>query len=155
MAQIRRELHEDLQGVVAGAEAATDWRNYVRRYPWAALAAAVTAGYLLVPRRKRPATEVIAYVPEAARQAEPSRNGTAVPPSKTESTARAGLIGTLFGLVGPLAVRAAQSYASHYIENWIAQQQAGVFGPPPQRGGSDLPPTGAPRAGQRPGSPET
>ena len=41
MAQIRRELHEDVQGVVAGAEAVADWRRYIRLYPWAAVGAAV------------------------------------------------------------------------------------------------------------------
>ena len=54
MAQIRQRLHQDMQGVVAGAEAASDWKHYVRLYPWAALGVWPSpAGFLVIPRRRR------------------------------------------------------------------------------------------------------
>jgi hypothetical protein len=42
---------------------------------------------------------------------------------------KSGLIGAAFGMLAPIAVRAAQGYALKYIENWIAQQQLGTMGP--------------------------
>ena len=53
MAQIRRDLHEDVREVVAGAEAATNWRRYVRAYPWASVGIAAAVGFLAVPRVSR------------------------------------------------------------------------------------------------------
>ncbi len=50
MAQIRRDLHADVQGVVQGAEAATDWRRFVRGYPWASMGVALAVGYMIVPQ---------------------------------------------------------------------------------------------------------
>lgn len=150
MAQIRRELHEDMQGVVAGAEAASDPRRYVHRYPWLFVVLAVLLGYLLVPRRRRSVTEVAEQVAERTRaeieavaQTIPSANGRSTsraPQGRSlagrllraatgGSTARdtgqrqAGVTGMLFGLVTPIALRAVQSYAAHRVEQWLAQQQ--------------------------------
>jgi hypothetical protein len=124
MAQIRREMHEDVQGVVASAETATDWRSYVRSYPWLSLGLAVAAGFLIVPRR--PPT----VVPPVAMPVE-SQDRVA------QRERRAGLLGAMAGMVVPVLTRAAQAYASHWLENWIAQQtRAGPqgsespYGPP-------------------------
>ena len=79
MAQIRRELHEDMQGVVAGAEAAFDWQYYVRLYPWAFLAGAAVVGYLVVPKRHKTAREVaeeaVERVQETIAEAAPQARG--------------------------------------------------------------------------------
>ena len=126
MAKIRRELHEDIQNVVAGAEAVTDWRHYVRLYPWTCVSLAVAIGYLIVPKRHRTVVEkVTTVVPVPVEEAIEA-------PAKKEK--RAGIAGMLFGLLSPIAMRAAQNYASHYIENWIAQQRANLpgFGGSPQ-----------------------
>ncbi|HEU5116594.1 MAG TPA: hypothetical protein VFT74_07950, partial [Isosphaeraceae bacterium] len=127
MAQIRRELHEDMQMVVAGAESASDWRYYVRRYPWVALGLAAAAGYFLVPRKK-PTSHRIAE--ETAEDLESFfRKRPRTPPADSEAKAevkaekkekKAGLIGMVFGMVSPIVLRAAQSYAAGYVENWIA-----------------------------------
>src|SRR5947209_12012268 len=53
MARIRRELHEDVRGVVESAEAVTDWKHWIRDYPWASVAAAAAVGFFLVPKRRR------------------------------------------------------------------------------------------------------
>jgi hypothetical protein len=112
MAQIRRELHEDIQGVVVSAEAATDWRAYVRSYPWLAVGLTFAVGYLIVPRKHHRAIIHEVQVP------------TATPRQVEKKEKRAGLFGLLFGMVAPIATRALQSYASQYVENWIAQQAA-------------------------------
>jgi hypothetical protein len=179
MAQIRRELHEDMQGVVAGAEAASDWRYYVRRYPWVALGAAAALGFLVVPKRKRSAAEVAEKAAteavhqtagrlsgllrrtrhEAAKVAEGAKDVAEgrEPESVEKKKAKSGLMGMLFGMITPIAMRAAQNYAMHFVENWITQQQqaAGLGpmaagGPPPgfgPFGGFGAPPGGGPRPG--------
>lgn len=136
MAQIRQRLHQDMQGVVAGAEAASDWKHYVRLYPWASLAACFAAGFLIVPRKRRSVTRTAQKAAEAAvaKVTEVAEaNGTGKIAAKASSSAeeakKKGWIGALIGLASPLVVRAAQSYALGYVETWIAQQQAAASGP--------------------------
>lgn len=137
MAQIRRELHEDVRGAVQGAQELTDWRSQVRNHPWLALGAAAALGYLIVPKRHAPPA-IVALAPT---QPMPQPVSEPAPKSKKK---RWGLIGSAFGLVAPIAVRAAQNYAIQYLEQWIASQ-------PPGSGagllGAGLFP-GAPTAGQ-------
>lgn len=179
MAQIRRELHEDIQAVVAGAEAASNWKYYVVRYPWAALGLASIAGYLVIPKRRVTATEAAeeaveesaerfgklirrgrAAVKRKARvkefaEAGPTPEFNSVSESKPK---KAGLLGMAFGMVAPVALRVAQSYAANYLETWLMQQQAASLGP--MSAGSSNPsagprpgsmPASGPRPGQAPG----
>jgi len=160
MAQIRQRLHQDMQGVVAGAEAASDWKHYVRLYPWAALAAAFGIGLVVVPRRRRSVTKTaqkaaeaaIAKVTGAAEEAE-AKVESAVSSVKTAppKEKKAGLFGVAFGMLFPLVLKVGQSYALSYVENWIAQQQAAAGGPGvnPPGAGAASPPPGAQR---RPGA---
>ena len=150
MAQIRRELHMDMQGVVAGAEAATDWRYYVRLYPWAALGVAFALGFLVVPRRRsvtraaeKAAEQAVSKVQEAVQAVQPVASQRVEKEKK-----KSGLIGVLLGMLVPVATRAMQSYAAQFVENWIAQQ--GVLGPAPESG-PQPPPGPVGRGGGRPG----
>jgi len=138
MAEIRCELHKDVREVVASAEAVTDWHRYLRMYPWTILGAAVAVGYFLVPKRHKVVVPVPVVV-DASKQVDTAQVREAVEETGKRRS-RKGLIGAAFGLVAPLAVRAAQSYAMQYLETWIAQQQAMATGPPP------VAPTQAPRA---------
>lgn len=139
MAHIRRELHEDVRTVVAGAEAVTDWRRYVRLYPWACLGAAFAAGFLIVPKKRRTVVERVTVAPAVA--AEPAAK------EEVKKERKAGLIGAAFGMLAPVVTRALQSYAAQYVENWITQRAAAgmAFGPPPPQ----PPPSAGPRP--RPG----
>ncbi len=157
MAQIRQRLHQDMQGVVAGAEAASDWKHYVRLYPFAALGLAFVGGFLIVPRRRRSVSKtarkaaeaVLAEVGEKAEAASESIKPKAAEPKKK------GLIGGAFALLSPFLLKAAQNYAMAYVESWIAQQQqaqqsAGPpgFGVPGGFAGPGMPPQqGGPRPG--------
>jgi hypothetical protein len=51
MRQIRVEMRDDVQGLVDNARKLWDWQYYVRTYPWACLAVAAAAGYLIVPSK--------------------------------------------------------------------------------------------------------
>jgi hypothetical protein len=147
MAQVRHELHEDVREAVKGAQELTDWRSQVRNHPWLALGAAVAVGYLIVPRRREPAPAIVTVAPAAA--AVPS--SAAVPQAAAPEKKRWGLIGSAFGLLAPIAVRAAQNYAIQYLEQWIATQPTGAG---PQSSGSGLFPgataTGGGHAGPGP-----
>jgi len=115
MAQIRRELHEDVQGVVAGAEAATDWKSWIRNYPWASVGVALAVGYLLVPRKHREAPTIHIAHPDAPK-------ALAVEAARAPEKKKKGLIGWGFGLLAPVVLRAAQGYALQFFEQWMAQR---------------------------------
>jgi hypothetical protein len=117
MAEIRSQLHQDMRGVVNVAATATDWRSYVRGRPWLAIGLAFTSGFLLVPGRSRPTTLVVQ--PSAVDM------GNSQAAVKAEKPGRLTLFRRLLGAVGPIAVRAGQSYAMNYVENLLANQQAG------------------------------
>jgi hypothetical protein len=119
MAQIRRDLHADVQGVVEGAEAATDWRRIVRSYPWACMGVALAVGYMIVPRKHRVTTTLQVAPAEIAQAA------SFEPPALLEiKKPGKGLLKTVFGLVAPVALRAVQGYALQFAEQWMAQKVA-------------------------------
>lgn len=135
MAQIRRELHDDVRGVVEGAEAATDWRRYLTAYPWVTLGVALAVGYLVVPKRRRSTGEIVREVVEKAPRT--AQRVVEVPESRETSRKKKGwgVMGALFGLLSPVAVRFAQGYALQYLEGWLAQHPMAGFpamGPEPQ-----------------------
>ncbi len=120
MAQIRRDLHDDVKGVVEGAEAATDWRRFIRNYPWATLGAAFAVGYLIVPRKHQPTTVTI-----APSQIAPALAQVAAPEVRPEPAKKSkGLLASAFALVAPIAFRTAQGYALQFAEQWLAQKVA-------------------------------
>jgi hypothetical protein len=121
MAQVRHELHEEVREAVKGAQSLTDWRSQVRNHPWLALGAAAALGYLLVPKRRvEPAPTIVAVSPH------PTTVPTAATrPEEPKRRKRWGLIGSALGLLGPVAVRAAQNYAIQYLEQWLAAQPPG------------------------------
>jgi len=126
MAQIRRELHADVQNVVEGAEAATDWRRYVRSYPWATLGLALAAGFLIVPRRRSSTTiQVTPGLESPVGSAEARKVLQAEAPRvEVKEKKGKGLLGTAFGMLAPVALRAAQGYALQFFEQWMAQKMA-------------------------------
>jgi hypothetical protein len=125
MAQIRRELHEEVTGAVKGARSLTDWRSQVRNHPWLALGAVAAVGYMLVPKRRRSETPTIVTVnPVAAGPGVGSSSPAS--PSNPPRKGRFGILASAFSLAAPIAVRAAQNYAIQYLEQWLAAQQGGT-----------------------------
>ena len=114
MAEVRSQLHQEVRGVVQGAKNATDWRSYVRSHPWTALAVAFGSGYFLVPRRSSPPTVHVLPATGISPQSESS-----APSANTGSWP---ILGWVLGAVGPIALRAAQSYALASVENLLAKQ---------------------------------
>jgi hypothetical protein len=150
MAQIRHQLHEDVREVVAGTEAVTDWRRYVRMYPWATVGVVTAAGYMLVPRRRRSVPRDVARQSDVAEMREELERAR-VPEQEKER--RASLVGAAFGMLAPMAWRVAQNYAMGYVEQWIAQQQQQYMaGAGPSHGGQPSQPQPQPPSG-RPSGP--
>ncbi len=52
MHQVRRDLGEDVQGLIENTRAMTDWRLLWRKHPWVGCAAAAVLGYVVVPSRR-------------------------------------------------------------------------------------------------------
>jgi hypothetical protein len=121
MAQIRHDLHEDVCAVVSGAEGVTDWRRYVRAYPWLSVALVMGAGYLVVPRSRRSVPVDIARQADVAEVRDVLKHAQQAPGAKEER--RKSLVGAALAMAAPFAWRVAQNYALAYIEQWIAQQQ--------------------------------
>jgi hypothetical protein len=119
MAQIRRDLHQDVSEVVAGAEAATDWRRYVRAYPWAAVAIALAAGYMVVPRRSRHDAANEADMDAIRALLDQARQAAAA----AKEPVRKSLLGAAIAMLAPVAWRLAQDYGVAYLEQWLTQQQ--------------------------------
>ena len=121
MAQIRHELHEDVQGVVRGAEATADWRRYIRNYPWAAVGIAFGVGFLIVPRKQRPHLPQFPYaLPDSVRAVLPEAPRAAEPEKKKGK----GIFRAVLGLAAPFALRTAQGYALQFFEQFLAQKMA-------------------------------
>jgi hypothetical protein len=118
MAQIRHEMHQEVQGAVKGAQSLTDWRSLVRSHPWLALGVAAAAGYLIVPRRRWDTPALMnAGVPVQAVAA------TSEQPARASPLAWSPL-GTLASLVAPVAIRAAQNFALQKISEWLEHRPA-------------------------------
>ncbi len=118
MAEIRHDIHADVIGAVQGVRSLTDWRGLARGYPLVTLGIAIGVGYLVVPRRRRDSSTFVGVEAPAAAPA------TMI--HRQESSAHVGrstssVLGTIFALVAPVAVRAAQNYAMHSVEAWLAQ----------------------------------
>ncbi len=133
MAEIRAQLHQDMRGVVNDVTTAADWRSYVRGHPWLAFGLAFSSGFLLVPGRSRPRSLVVqpsAFEPRNLRTVE-----------NAETPGRFFLMRWFLGAVGPVAVKAAQSYALFQLENFLAKQKVGplpVANPRPAVPGQSL-----------------
>lgn len=51
MQSLRTDLHQDVREVVISTREMTDWKTYVRRYPWVCVGLAAGVGFFLVPTK--------------------------------------------------------------------------------------------------------
>src|SRR5688572_33312738 len=115
MADVRYDLDEDVQEIVEGARDMSQWRSYVRAYPWWCLGGALALGYLVVPRRAQVAASA---VQNRASLVSPNRAPATISPL----IGHAG--GMLLALVGNLAMRAVSTYAIQQADKLFAGQAA-------------------------------
>jgi hypothetical protein len=132
MAQVRRDLVEEADQIAENARTVTDWRYYVRTYPWASMAVAAAVGYIVVPRR----LEVLTPDPDTL--ARLARQDRLVVKPKAEAEPKKGLPGTLFTFLSSMVIRGALAA--------IGQQVAAYFTAHPEQNDQ---PQAAPAAAAR------
>ena len=118
MAQIRHDMHQEVEGAVKGAQLLTDWRSLVKSYPWLTISLAAVVGYAIVPRRRSTYLDrraEFAVSPEFP----PASNMAARVPRKRPTAWN--ILGSAFGLLSPVAVCAVQNYALGHLEQWLSQ----------------------------------
>ncbi|QDU95391.1 hypothetical protein [Lignipirellula cremea] len=109
MRRVRSELREDVREVVGGAKVMSDWRHYVRNYPWLCVGAAVGLGYLATPNR----TEIIQ--PDAKTLAQLAKRHRLVVEQDPTPHQKQSLAQNIFGFVANMAVRGAMGYAGQQL----------------------------------------
>lgn len=119
MAQIRCELYDDVQEFVENAQTITDWRYYIRTYPWACVGAATAIGYLAVPQRIHVMHPDPSALAELAR-----RQSLVVEPASVAAKRSAGWASRAFGFVANLALRSATSFAMDQLGKIMEAQAA-------------------------------
>ena len=127
MARIRHDLHEDVTGVVGGANEVMDWRSHLRAHPWLAGGAALVVGYLLVPKKSRPA-EVVRVETVAPPPSFFSGRLNGHPPEEPKKAQPASpwrMMSWAISFAAPIALNAAQAYASVWLENQLGIRPKG------------------------------
>ncbi len=120
MKDVRCEIAEDMDDVVASAREMTDWRVYVKRYPWACLGAAAAVGFVVVPKRVEVTSPDIDTLLALAKQ------NKLVVETNPKAQAKSGLAGTMLGLVGNALLRAGVAYVGQQMGNFTGEQAADV-----------------------------
>ena len=120
MAQVRHELRDDVDGVVAQAKEMTEWRYYVREHPWVCVGVAAAVGFLVVPNKIRVVSPAADQLEQLAKRdrlaADPSDSQ---PPSKSWQSQA-----VTFG--ANMLMRAALAYAGKKLGEVIGDQAGGV-----------------------------
>jgi hypothetical protein len=117
MAEIRCSLDAEMTGIVSSARVMSDWRHYVRSYPWACMGAAAAIGYLVVPKRieiLRPDAATLAKLAE--------RNQLLVKPN-AEPQVHGGLAASLFTMIAQTVARGAMGYLGQQAGKYFTQRQ--------------------------------
>ena len=125
MDHLRRKLRVDVARTSVAARRLTDWRYYVRHFPWASAAAAAALGFLIVPRREpRP------VVDQEALENLMAEKRVVVIPQSEDASGKKGLASTVGAAVAAMAARTAMNYMSNKLvgsANGGAARQASEF----------------------------
>lgn len=117
MARIRQDLDEHVDDVVDKTKQLTDWRHYVRSYPWACVGAAVAVGFFVVPKR----TEIVS--PDADQLEKLSKRNRLVVTRKPKATATNSLAASTLSLVGGVLLRTVMTYVGQQFGEFAQKNQ--------------------------------
>jgi hypothetical protein len=118
MARIRCDLNADVDEIVENARVMSDWRYYVKSYPWACAAGALALGYLIVPSR----LEIIS--PDAKTLAKLAKENRLLVKPEPEPHKRGGIVGPLFTLVASTLVRGLVAYLGQVAGRSLSEHAA-------------------------------
>jgi hypothetical protein len=116
MDQLRNEMGHNVEETVENARVMLDWRHYVKTYPWICVAAAATAGFLLVPKREK------LFHPDASDLAELAKRHRLV--VEPQSSAKGGVAAGLVAMAATAASRAAITHLTQYAERALGLRTA-------------------------------
>ena len=109
MAAIRSEGREQAEVLVENSRQLTDWRYYVKRYPWACVGIMAAVGYLIVPRR------VDVMSPDAKTLERLAKKNRLVVEANPRPTPRGGPLTTAARFLTNLLMREAIGFAAREI----------------------------------------
>ena len=125
MRRIRQDLGVEVKDIVRGAKELSDWRCYVRKYPWVCVGGAFALGFLAMPGRKRPLDADTQKLVEQLKTCGLTAATRAMP------LMPGGLTGKLLSIAGPILVRnVSQLIAQQFKAGGAAPPQASPPGPP-------------------------
>ncbi len=104
MSTVRHKLKDDVSNVVQSTKALADWKMYMRKYPFACMAAVAAAGYMLVPAKKT----IIS--PDEKTLAKLAKRNKLVVQMDPKPQTNSRFAGSLFGMVSSLLVRGLTTY---------------------------------------------
>lgn len=109
MRQVRRELGEDVDEIVENARILTDWKHYVRTYPWVCLGVAAAAGFILVPSR----THIVR--PDAKELAAWAKSQKLVIEPASQAKPRTSIVGTLGSMAANALLQGGLAVLRNYV----------------------------------------
>jgi hypothetical protein len=127
MQQIRCEIDQGMEDMVASAHRMVDWKHYVKTYPWVCLGTAAVLGFLVVPKR------ATAIPPDLAALAELARTGHLV--AEPAPAATRGWVDTLLATVANIAVRKAVGLLGQRVASLLETAADTPPHPPPATDG--------------------
>jgi hypothetical protein len=109
MHDLRGQLDDNLEEVVDTAKELTDWRTYVRRYPWVCVGVAAAIGYWVVPSR------VELESPDVDTLLELAKTNKLVVEANPAPRRREGIASTAFGFLLNAVGRSALAYLGQKV----------------------------------------
>ncbi|MGB7327311.1 MAG: hypothetical protein WBD31_20715 [Rubripirellula sp.] len=106
MQEIRTELPYDVDDARERVKQLSDWKYHMSRNSTPILAAAIVAGFMIVPRKRSPETVVV------------HRESTATPPAP----AKRGLLGGIAGAAATMLLRQAASMAATQLASQLGNK---------------------------------
>lgn len=115
MQAVRDSLDYDVEEFRDSTRQLSDWKTYVRNYPWVSIGAAVAVGYIIVPAKK----EIVS--PDASELIKLAKKNKLVVQANPEPQKKSGLAGAIFGLASSMLVRGLATYAGGQLGKLTGQ----------------------------------
>jgi len=116
MKQIRCELGNDMDEIVESTREMTDWKSYVKGYPWLCVGVAAAVGYIVVPKR----VEIV--TPDAKTLLKLAKHNQLVVNTDPHPHAKSGLTGMAVNLLVNAALRGAVAFVGQQFGKVATEQ---------------------------------
>jgi hypothetical protein len=115
MKRIRGHLDDDLQRIQEDASQLMDWKYYLRRHPFASVAAVAAAGFMLIPRSKPPAETRVYLDPDVSREVTAGVHEVRI--EEGEPQVKQGMMMALGTLALNTLIKVGMNYATQQVRN--------------------------------------